>query len=62
MSAEESPPIAPRGTYVAAANGVVAGQYLLDKADHPAPPVYRPPAGFRRVGANRSWRVYQRCT
>ncbi len=49
----------PRGTYVAAANGVVAGQYLLDKADHPRRRstglAGRLPAGRQSIVA----RVYQ---
>jgi hypothetical protein len=48
------------GTYVTPANAAVAKDYILDPRDldQAIPP---PPAAFRPVAANRSWRVAAHC-
>ena len=46
-----------RGTYVAPATPRVAKDYVLDPRDK-VQTVPRPPAGFRPVAANDSWRVF----
>ncbi len=48
------------GTYVVPANRRVAHDYILDPKD-PQTVVPSMPPGFAAVGANRSWRAYQRC-
>ena len=49
-----------RGSYVEAANQQVRTQYILDPHE-PHPLVAAVPAGFARVGSNRSWVLYERC-
>ncbi len=48
------------GTYVDPADGEVQRDYVLDQAER-AHPVSVPP-GFTLHAANRSWRIYERCT
>jgi hypothetical protein len=48
------------GTYVVPSSARVARRYILDPRDVD-PRIPPPPAGFERVGANASWRVFARC-
>jgi hypothetical protein len=48
------------GTYVVPSSARVARRYILDPRDVD-PRIPPPPAGFRPVGANASWRVFARC-
>ncbi len=50
-----------RGTYVQPATREVKDDYILDPHD-PSELAATAPPGFAPVGANRSWRVYRRCT
>ena len=56
--AQERPP--QDGTYVVPSSEGVAREYILDPRDVD-PRITPPPAGFRPVGANASWRAYARC-
>jgi hypothetical protein len=48
------------GTYVVPSSAHVARRYILDPRDVD-PRIPPPPAGFRLVGANASWRAFARC-
>ncbi len=50
----------PVGQFIAPANAAVASDYILDPRDLNRR-VISPPASFRLVGGNRSWRVYSSC-
>ena len=58
VSAQERRPA--RGTWVAPATGAVARDYILDPRDLDKR-IAPPPPGFRRAGADGSWRVFTRC-
>jgi hypothetical protein len=49
-----------RGTYAQPASRAVERDYILDRHD-PGTLTPRPPPGFVRVAANRSWTVLRRC-
>jgi len=42
------------------ANGILGSTFLLDPRE-PQSRAFTAPVGFRLVGANRSWRLYERC-
>jgi hypothetical protein len=48
------------GVYVVPSSPHVAREYILDPRDV-NPRIPPPPAGFRQVGANASWRLFARC-
>jgi hypothetical protein len=50
-----------RGVYIDPASRYVETEFILDQLD-PVEPRAHVPAGFALVRANRSWRVYRRCT
>ncbi len=52
--------LGPRGTFIAATSPRVAELALLDPRD-PTPARLTPPAGWRPVATNRSWRVVASC-
>jgi hypothetical protein len=58
VSAQERRPA--RGTWVEPATGAVARDYILDPRDLDKR-IAPPPPGFRRAGADASWRVFTRC-
>ncbi len=58
LSAEVRP--ISHGLYLDPASRAVEEDFILDRLD-PVEPRARVPAGFTRVGGNRSWRIFQRC-
>jgi hypothetical protein len=58
VSAQEHRPT--RGTWVEPTTGAVARDYILDPRDLDKR-IAPPPPGFRRAGADGSWRVFTRC-
>jgi hypothetical protein len=58
VSAQLEPPV--RGVFVAPATAVVKEKFVLDPHDPKRLAVPDRPAGFKPVGGNRSWTVYER--
>ena len=59
-ASEDEEGIPGRGYYVAPASRFVIHNFILDPND-PTRLSLKPPAGFREVDRNESWRVYRRC-
>ena len=59
-ASEDEEGIPRRGYYVAPASKSVIHNFILDPND-PTRLSLKPPAGFREVDRNESWRVYRRC-
>jgi hypothetical protein len=59
-ASEDEGGIPSRGYYVAPADKFVIHNFILDPND-PTRLSLKPPAGYREVASNESWRVYRRC-
>jgi hypothetical protein len=61
VSGEEKGKLAEAGYYVEPASSFVIHNYILDPNDKTDFEATEPPAGFREVAGNASWRIYSRC-
>jgi hypothetical protein len=61
VSGEEKEKLEEAGYYVEPASSFVIHNYILDPNDKTDFKDIHPPAGFREVARNDSWRIYSRC-